>query len=192
MYIDIDSAMNLESVVRIRIAGDRYEFLEEDLGFTKLVIEIVPHSVTGNLYRAYTRLASDFARYSVRTLRSYIAEPVEYLLLLLNTGDGVIMEGFETKVVYPSKQRILFAAHTHPRGPAVFSRRDILSALDLLSKRGLASCVIGYDGELCIYRKLLLDEEDYEELLALANDVGHLDLQILTELRLHTVGFIKI
>ncbi len=184
--------MNLENVVRIRVAGDRYEVLEEDLGFTKLVIEIVPHGIAGNLYRAYTQLASDFARYSVRTLRSYIAEPVEYLLLLLSTGDSVIMEGFETKVVYPSKQRILFTAHTHPRGPAVFSRRDILSALDLLSKRGFVSCVIGYDGELCIYRKLLLDEEDYERLLAVANDIGYLDLQILTELRLHTVGFIKI
>jgi len=189
----MDSLINLDPEISIKISSDGSKELVKDLGFSRIRIEFVPFGVTGNVWKAYEALAHLYARYSYRILIDMVyGHSSEYLLLLLENGKAVVLQGYETKVVYPSKQEILFSSHTHPRAPAILSKKDIFSALDLLSKRGFVFCVVGLDGEFCIYRKLLLQEEDYENMIYVANDIGFLDIGTLIKIAPQSIGFIKI
>ena len=195
--IDIDSIyLDPETVlsnhVKLVMSSDRHGSEIRDLGFTQIVIELVQHPVPGNIHRFYDGVAMEFGRYSSRILSPYLSKPVEYALLLLDSEDCIVIEGFEKGVVYPSRSSILFTAHTHPQGLSTLSRRDILALLDILSKRGFAFCAMGIDGVLCVYRRMLVYEEDYEKLLAIANDIGYLDMEIATRLGLTSVGIVKI
>ncbi|HIP57657.1 MAG TPA: hypothetical protein EYH02_06330 [Ignisphaera aggregans] len=190
VYLDPETV--LSDHVKLVVSSDRHGSETRDLGFAQIVIELVQHPVSGNIHRFYDGVAMEFGRYSSRVLSPYLSKPVEYALLLLDSEDCIVMEGFEKGVVYPSRNNILFTAHTHPQGLSTLSRRDILTLLDILSKRGFAFCAMGVDGVLCVYRRLLVYEEDYEKLLAIANDVGYLDMEIAARLGLTSVGIVKI
>ncbi len=120
--------------------------------------------------RAYQDLTRRFSRKALSYLYPTLTQH-EYALVVFEDCTAILLEGFEDRVYMPLPPiKTLFFAHTHPYSIATFSRRDIISLANMLSDQCIASCVIGLDGGLCIYRTRLLSEEDYIELLKLADE----------------------
>jgi len=139
-----------------------------------LTIEFVPYPIsnrTEELYRSVVKIGAHYVR---SRLGARIYQANEYALLLMDNGVAIELEGFENYVRIP-RMRLLLFAHTHPRAPASFSRRDIVSLAHMLSDGALASCVVGVNGVLCIYRVMLMDVRDYEDLIAESEELEDLD-----------------
>jgi len=135
-----------------------------------LVIEFVPYPINDRAAELYRDVVRIGAQYTRSRLGARVYQPNEYALLLMDRGVAVELEGFERYVRIPQMKLLLFA-HTHPRAPAAFSRQDLISLAHMLCDGALASCVVGLNGVVCVYRVLLLDVEDYEELIARSEEL---------------------
>ncbi|MEM0005518.1 MAG: hypothetical protein QW406_01480, partial [Ignisphaera sp.] len=113
------------------------------------------------------------AKNAVGRLSKYLSHGREYLMAILLNGMTIMLEGFERSVVIPVLENTIFIAHTHPKTwQTVFSRKDLIATLDIISKRGLGACVIAMGAALCILREKALTFEEYEKFELLINDYG--------------------
>ncbi len=122
---------------------------------------------SGRGEEAYRWAASRGARLALEALSTRVLQDREYAFILLENCEAYLLKGFERNVVVPMPRsvRTFLFAHSHPRGPAAFSRRDLLSAVNMLSDGVYEVCVVGVDGALCVYRVSYLTLEDFEKLM---------------------------
>ncbi len=151
-------------------------------------VEIVFNCGKGDGYtisEIYRFLELKIVKNIIENLSKYLSHDREYLMMILLNGIIVLLEGFERSITIPSLEDILFVAHTHPRTwQPVFSRRDLIATLDVISKRGLGSCVVAVGGTLCILRERALTVEEYEKFELLINSIS-----VATRDTLEMVGF---
>ena len=137
----------------------------------------------------YRDVATQFLSYALSEIGHYIFRDNEYCMILTLDGYTMIMEGFRDHTVHPSNIEIAGIAHTHPASSCAFSRRDVLTALDLLSRGSLVFCAIGIDGVLCMYRKGLLLVEDHDKLIL--SDSNVYTYEVLESLNLKSISFLR-
>ncbi len=173
----LDSSNNIDSI-KINIDSDcRYSTIKY---FSDIEVYIeCKKGVQHNINRIYEKLYRECLALSVNYLAPRIFDKSEYVLILLGDGKGVILQGFEKNVEFPKIIDTIFLSHTHPYSiyPA-FSRADVLTGIDILSNRGIGICVYSINGYLCIYRSGVINEEDYINLMKLANSYNIIDIDV--------------
>lgn len=164
---------DLRVSVTVCVSQEVDKGVEEVLGDLRLRIAVAKAMCSGRGENLYNWVARQGARFALSTLAPRVLENREYALILLSTCEAVLVPGSERKVFVPTPRnvRTLLFAHSHPRGPALFSYRDLLSAANMLSDGTVEVCVVGVDGALCLYRKYYLMVEDFEKLIELANSL---------------------
>jgi hypothetical protein len=119
----------------------------------------------------YRILGIRLAKNVVKRLSKYLSHNREYLMMVLDNGNLIVLEGFQESITFPIIANLIFIAHTHPKTlQPIFSRKDLITTLEILSKRGIGSCVVS-STSLCILRKNLLTLDDYEKFEYLINSV---------------------
>ena len=132
----------------------------------------------------YRTLGIRLAKNVVKILSKYLSYNREYLIMVLDNGDSIVLEGFRESITFPIIANLMFIAHTHPKTlQPIFSRKDLITTLEILSKRGIGSCVVS-STSLCILRKKPLTLDDYEKFEYLINSV-----EVATKDVLDVVGF---
>ncbi len=132
-----------------------------------------------NIDKLYEKIFRKCIGLSISYLVPKIFSESEYALILLGNGKGVVLQGFEKSVRFPKISDTIFLSHTHPYSiyPA-FSRADVLTGIDILSNRGIGICVYSINGYLCIYRSGVINEEDYINLMKLANSYNIIGIDV--------------
>ncbi len=107
--------------------------------------------------------ASRYALDLVAGMRGYAQASsrsgVEYVLLVLRTGDVYVAEGDVGRVSLPYVSEVLLEAHTHPVS-CVPSERDASTAMVRFMEGLYASAVVGLPCVALVYRRGPLVEED--------------------------------
>lgn len=174
--------------VYINIDGECYR--EKHVGGS--VIKIMCRHTTPNVNDVYSHIALRLTKISTNLLRPFLSKDSEYMVVLLDRGIAVVLEGSSKKITLPEMPGTLFACHTHPGTLVpVFSRDDARSILGILSNRGLGGCVLSSIACFTMFRcgPFLLD--DYFSLLKVINEYGYLDEELLKSLHLKSVnGFL--
>jgi len=178
----LDSLDNIDSI-EINIDSDCEHSTIEHLSDIEIHIKC-RRGVQNNIDKIYEKLYRRCLELSANYLIPRIFNESEYALILLGDGKGVILQGFEKNVKFPKIIDAIFLSHTHPYSisPA-FSRTDVLTGIDILSNRGIGICVYSVNGYLCIYRSGIMSEEDYINLMKLANNYSVIDIDILKKYR---------
>jgi len=174
LEIRIDGLLK-EDIGRITVYGEgiagnfEYRDIYED-------VEIIFKRGRGIGYtisEIYRVLGFRIAKNAASRLSKYLSHDREYLTAILLNGMTIMLEGFERSVIIPVLESTIFIAHTHPKTrQTVFSRKDLIATLDIISKRGLGACVIAMGATLCILREKALTFEEYEKFELLINDYG--------------------
>uniref|UniRef100_A0A7J3QDK1 Uncharacterized protein n=1 Tax=Ignisphaera aggregans TaxID=334771 RepID=A0A7J3QDK1_9CREN len=132
----------------------------------------------------YRTLGIRLAKNVVKRLSKYLFYNREYLIMVLDNGNLILLEGFQESITFPIISSIMFIAHTHPKTlQPIFSRKDLITTLEILSKRGIGSCVVS-STSLCILRKKPLTLDDYEKFEYLINSI-----EVATKDALDMAGF---
>ncbi len=100
-------------------------------------------------------LVSELESYVWTTLRS----GVEYVLLVLRTGDVYVAEGDVWRISLPYVSGALLEAHTHPTS-CVPSDRDATTAMERFMEGLYATAIVGPDCTTLAYRRSPPSEED--------------------------------
>ncbi len=133
-----------------------------------------------NIDKLYEKIFRKCIGLSISYLVPKIFSESEYALILLGNGKGVVLQGFEKSVRFPKISDTIFLSHTHPYSIyPVFSRQDIFTGVEILSNRGMGICVYSMNGYLCMYRSGIMDEDDYINLVKLANNYRVINIDIL-------------
>jgi len=134
-----------------------------------------------SLNKLYSQSLNLFLRNVPSFLRSYsirtALEGIEYMLVVLQNGRAVLLEGEKNKVVIPSVKAVV-SAHTHPRN-CIPSPHDIRSLTNILLEGGLGASIVSPNCVFTIFRKGPFTENDY---LALASFTRNLRKSTLNEL----------
>lgn len=180
--LSLDSLDNIDSI-EINIDSDCEHSTIEHINDIEIHIRC-RRGVQNNIDKIYEKLYRRCLGLTANYLVPRIFSESEYALILLGDGKGVILQGFEKNVKFPKIIDTIFLSHTHPYSiyPA-FSRVDILTGIDILSNRGIGICVYSVNGYLCIYRSGVMGEEDYINLMRLANNYSVIDIDILRKYR---------
>lgn len=125
----------------------------------------------GDLFEEiYREVVRDIPQVVERSSIEGLLRQREYLLMLLDRGFWVVLEGEERRISIPRIEGVIASLHTHPSMSCIPSREDIESTIDLLSSGGILSGVIG-GGCLFITRlKTYLSEEGYLLLMRFLNN----------------------
>ncbi len=128
-----------------------------------------------SLYGHVRRLAE---RELVSILKSYALrtafEGVEYMLVVLQNGRALILEGEVNKVTIPLVKATA-SLHTHPRG-CVPSPHDIRSSTHVFLDGGLVAGITSPQCSLLIFRSGPFTEEDYLGLIKFKDMLGDEDV----------------
>lgn len=137
--------------------------------YTKdVLIKIMCRKIRPNVNDIYRSTALRLTSIFVKLLKPFINRNEEYMAILLNKGVAVVLEGTSRKIVTPWIPGTLFTCHTHPNTMIpVFSERDAISLLEVLSYRGLGGCVASQSMCFTLYRCGIFAVEDYEKLFNL-------------------------
>lgn len=148
----------LNNIVKYKLA-DRYEFRQcyEGLHLDELYSQALD---------LYLRNVPSYLRsYSIRTA----LEGIEYMLVVLQNGRAVLLEGERNKVVIPSVKTVA-SAHTHPKN-CIPSPHDIRSLANILLDGGLGASIVSPDCILTIFRSGPFTEDDYLALTSLIKNL---------------------
>ncbi|MCD6428407.1 MAG: hypothetical protein J7L12_02180 [Desulfurococcales archaeon] len=148
----------LDNIVRYELA-DRYEFKQcyEGLRLSELYSQALD---------LYLRNVPSYLRsYSIRTA----LEGIEYMLVVLQNGRAVLLEGERNKIVIPSVKTVA-SAHTHPKN-CIPSPHDIRSLTNILLDGGLGASIISPNCILTIFRNGPFTEDDYLALTSLIKNL---------------------
>ncbi len=156
----------LDNITRYKLASD-YVFKHCHEGWS--------------LNELYSQALDLFLRNIPSFLRSYsirtALEGIEYMLIVLQNGRAVLLEGEKNKVVIPSVKAVA-SAHTHPKN-CIPSPHDIRSLTNILLEGGLGASIVSPNCILTIFRKGPFTEDDY---LALVSFIKNLRKNSLNEL----------
>lgn len=130
---------------------------------------------------------------AIKSLSVYLYYDREYLMLILSSGVALLLEGLEKSITIPTLENVLLIAHTHPKVyQPVFSRKDLMATLDVVSKRGLGSCVTAVGGSLCILREKAFTIEEYEKFELLINSLKMAARQTLEGIKFESLYVLTI
>lgn len=180
--------------VAVCVSHEVPDVVEESFGDVELRAFTIRARCSGRGEELYEWVARHGARLVLNVLATRTLEDREYALILLDTCEAIVMPGSEKNVYVPMprRARTLLFAHSHPRGPAMFSYRDVLSAANMLSDGVFEVCVVGVNGVLCLYRVHYLTIEDFEKLIELASSVETINNLYLELSRACSVGIVRI
>ncbi len=148
----------LSNIVKYKLA-DSYEFRQCYEGLH--IDELYSHALD-----LYLRNVPSYLRsYTIRTA----LEGIEYMLVVLQNGRAVLLEGERNKVVIPSVKAVA-SAHTHPKS-CVPSPHDIRSLVNILLDGGLGASIVSPNCTLTIFRSGPFTEDDYLALTSLIRNI---------------------
>ncbi|BCU71384.1 hypothetical protein [Stygiolobus caldivivus] len=174
---------NAQSILLAKLAGLIYkaEEIHEEIGeepttdLEKLYTESgAEGSQKGKGKLSYLVLYDEFTKNYISfissVMRSYASRTketeIEFINILLNDGNYIVLEGEEDKVVIPHPSAIS-STHTHPN-ICIFSHKDLETASYLFVKNYLLVGVTTDECALLIYRRGVFTIEDQKELEKLA------------------------
>lgn len=121
----------------------------------------------------YGKIAEEYIEFLKDVMKPYanrtMSNEIEFMNILLKTGEYLILEGDEDKVSLPIPEGI-GVAHTHP-GICLFSHKDIETADNTFIKGYVINSVLNPRCISSIYRKGAYTLDDRENLLLLAKSV---------------------
>ncbi len=107
---------------------------------------------------------------------------IEYLLLILSNGKGVVLEGEYHKVEIPYIKNIVATVHTHPSGYCLPSRQDIETCLLHMGDGGLLCGVVTVSCDFYIYLTNVLDEDSFRSMMKIVNGYDRFVSEIIRKL----------
>lgn len=163
----------------------------KDMQISSVLVKVVCGRIKSNVDEVYKYAVLNMVSTAIDILKPFMNRDEEYMVVLLENGYAVVLQGTLGKVVVPRIPGTLFTCHTHPKSiRAIFSKEDLKSLLDLLSNKGFGSCVLSQTSCLTVYRRGLFKVDDYFKLFQLLKEIEYLDLNTLKSLNLETVdGF---
>jgi hypothetical protein len=121
----------------------------------------------------YDKIAEEYIEFLEDVMLPYanrtMSNEIEFMNILLNTGEYLILEGDEDKVSLPIPEGI-GVAHTHP-GICLFSYKDIETADNTFIKGYVINSVLNPKCISSIFRKGVYTLDDRENLLQLSKSV---------------------
>ncbi|MEM1525826.1 MAG: hypothetical protein QW775_01565 [Ignisphaera sp.] len=152
------------------------------------LIKVSCQRVLPNVNEIFRYIVINLAKISVNLLRPFLGREEEYMVIFLDRGSAAILEGSPEKVVAPFIPGTVFTCHTHPNTyRALLSKEDARSLLELLSNRGLGSCVISTSSCLVVYRCGPFVLDDYFKLFNAIKDQEYIDIITLSSLGLESI-----
>jgi hypothetical protein len=156
-------------------------------------VRVMCRRVESNVVEVYRHLVENMVNVALDILGSFINRNEEYMVILVEKGYAIVLQGTPERVVVPVVPGTLFTCHTHPMSfRAVFSKEDVKSLLEILSSRGFGSCVTTQYSCLTIYRYSPFDLDDYFKLFNAIKEYEYLDSAILRSLNLNSVDYFEI
>ena len=121
-------------------------------------------------FSLYEEFAKNYALFLGSVMRNFAVKTkeseIEFINILLDDGNYLILEGEEDKVVIPHPSA-LASTHTHPN-VCIFSHKDLETASYLFIKNYLSVGVMTSECLLLLYRRGVFTVEDQRELERLA------------------------
>ncbi|MGC9010116.1 MAG: hypothetical protein ACP5I7_05825 [Sulfolobales archaeon] len=122
------------------------------------------------LHRISQEIINDFKE----NFRSFIYEThdteIEYLFILIRSGEWLILEGDIHRVSIPRINNVIASIHTHPASSCIPSRTDLETMIDLLTSGGV---LFGVASRSCLFSAELtnfVSEFTYEKLMHFLNN----------------------
>ncbi len=163
-------------------------------------IDIVPKTVVvGNpglgIEELYRYIASLVKESSSEILKRYAyltqsRRGIEYLLLILSNGKGVVLEGEYHKVEIPYVRNIVATVHTHPSGYCIPSRQDVETCLLHMGDGGLLCGVVTVSCDFYIYLTNVLDEDSFRSMMKIVNGYDRFASEIIRKLNNREVNIL--
>ena len=107
--------------------------------------------------------------FSSYTLETYM-RGVEYLFLLRESGEWIVLEGERFRVEAPRLEDVIASIHTHPGSSCIPSREDLETAIDLLSNKGVLAGISSCRCLFILRSRDPIDEETYSQLMHYLNN----------------------
>lgn len=152
------------------------------------IIKVVCRKTLPNINEVYRHAAIKLAKISVNLLKPFLIREEEYMVVFIDRGSAVLLEGLPEKIVAPSIPGTLFTCHTHPKTiRALFSKEDARSLLELLSNKGLGGCAVSTSSYFVIYRRGPFILDDYFKLFKAIKELEYIDAVTLGSLGLESI-----
>lgn len=185
----------LEDIKRgtVHIYIDLDRRCSKEVSMDGTLIKVSCQRVLPNVNEVFRHTAINLAKISVNLLRPFLGKEEEYMVVILDRGSAAILEGSPEKVVAPFIPGTVFTCHTHPNTyRALLSKEDARSLLELLSNRGLGSCVVSTTSCLVVYRCGPFVLDDYFKLFNAIKEQEYIDVITLSSLGLESIEGIEL